>query len=93
MMERRTFLTGAAFAALPPATLAGAVPQASSTTPSLESFLAMATPAERARYHSNALMEAMMELHPEMTGWKATINQQHAFAMVVPGYDKNEGGV
>lgn len=54
----------------------------------LEAFLAKATPAEKARYHSNALMEAMTELHPEHSGWKATINHQHAFAMVVPGYDK-----
>lgn len=92
-MERRAFLTGAALAALPPATLAGTTPQAASTKPSLESFLAMATPAEKARYHSNALMEAMMELHPELTGWKATINHQHVFAMVAPGYDQAEGGV
>lgn len=59
----------------------------------LEAFLEKATPAEKARYHSNALMEAMIELHPQHSGWKATINHQHAFAMVVPGYDGSGEGV
>lgn len=57
-VTRRAILGGLATAAIPVSVAANAMP-------SIDDFLSKATPAERARYHANALAEVMGEMHPD----------------------------
>ncbi|CDZ60487.1 Hypothetical protein NGAL_HAMBI2605_10490 [Neorhizobium galegae bv. orientalis] len=74
---RRTFLGGIAVASLPVASVAAAAP----VTPSIDEFLAKANPAEKARYHANALAEAMNEHRPG--AYRTSIDHEYGFAIVV----------
>ena len=76
---RRTFLGGIAAVSIPPAV---AVAAAEPETPSVDQFLAVATPAERARYHADALKEAMAEIHPDRS-WRSVIDDKHHFVLTI----------
>lgn len=78
---RRTFLGGIAAVTIPPAA-AVAVAAAEPETPSVDQFLAVATPAERARYHADALKEAMAEIHPDRS-WRSVIDDKHHFVLTI----------
>lgn len=81
-LTRRLFIGGAAVASLPAAAAAKVVmPE---PTISVEEFLAKALPAEKVWYHSNALVEAMAQLHPDKIGWRVHTDHEHAFVLVVP---------
>jgi hypothetical protein len=75
-ITRRSTLGGIATMAIP---LAG---EAAAARPSLEDVLATFSPAERVRYHSKALMEAMSEMHPGRR-WRSQIEHDCALALVV----------
>lgn len=80
-MNRRTLLTGSlALAAANHAT--GAIANEEPQRVSIDDFLARSTPAERARYHSNALAETLADMHPERA-WRTRIDHEHGFALVV----------
>jgi len=80
---RRRFLGGIAIASLPVAAAAAPEPVQQSA-PTIDDFLAKALPSERIRYHSNALVEAMAEMHPERVGWRVHTDHEHDFVLVVP---------
>lgn len=77
---RRTFLGGIAAVSIPPA--ATVVAAAEPETPPVDHFLAVATPAERARYHADALKEAMAEIHPDRS-WRSVIDDKHQFVLTI----------
>lgn len=81
-MNRRAVLKGSLVLAATSHT-AVAVADAQATM-SIDDFLAKALPSEKARYHSNALVEAMAELHPGKVGWRVHTDHEHAFVLVVP---------
>lgn len=73
----RRALLGAMTAAIP----------ASSVTSGVKSFewsafFAEATPAELARFHANALADAMARMHPERS-WRHAIDHKNEFVLVV----------
>lgn len=78
---RRTFLGGIAAASIP-SSAAVAIAAAKPASPSVDQFLALATPAERARYHMNALTEVMAEMHPDRS-WRNAMDGTHKFVLVV----------
>ncbi|NEK15710.1 hypothetical protein [Rhizobium leguminosarum] len=82
-LTRRLFLGGAAVASLPVAA-ASVILSRPEPTSSVDDFLAKALPAERIRYHSNALAEAMAEMHPERMGWRVHTDHTEPFVLVVP---------
>ncbi|MBY5533020.1 hypothetical protein HFO58_07530 [Rhizobium leguminosarum] len=75
-ISRRTLL-GAMTAAIP----AAAVPAVLKTF-DWNAFFAEATPAELARFHANALTEAMATMHPERS-WRHVIDHKVQFVLVV----------
>ncbi|MBY3445533.1 hypothetical protein [Rhizobium laguerreae] len=75
-ISRRTLL-GAMTAAIP----AAAVPGVSKTF-DWNAFFAKATPEELARFHANALAEAMAKIHPELS-WRHAIDHKNEFALIV----------
>lgn len=75
---RRNFLGGVAATTLPASAPAAEVP----TTPSLNALLAVATPAERVRYHADALADAMAEMHHAQDGWRIQIDDEYRFALI-----------
>ena len=77
---RRTFLGGIAAVSIPPAAMA--VAAAEPETPPVDQFLAVATAAERARYHADALKEAMAEIHPDRS-WRSVIDDKHQFVLTI----------
>lgn len=75
-ISRRTLL-GALTAAIP----AAAAPAVTNTF-NWNAFFAEATPAELARFHANALAEAMATMHPELS-WRHVIDHKVQFVLVV----------
>jgi hypothetical protein len=53
---------------------------------SVDEFLSRALPAELVRYHSNALIEAMAEIHPHERGWRTEISHDPGseYVLIVP---------
>ncbi|WEZ83534.1 hypothetical protein P6U16_01360 [Rhizobium sp. 32-5/1] len=86
-LSRRIFLGGMAASAIPAASLA-----AENKAPSIDDFLAKAMPSEKARYHANALADAMAEMHPDHF-WRAEINHAHHFALIVGDAKKRHAPV
>ena len=78
-LSRRGFL-GAMTAAAIPATAVVAEAQAKAFD--WDAFFAEATPAELARFHANALAEAMATMHPELS-WRHVIDHETRFVLVV----------
>lgn len=74
-ITRRTMLGG--IAAIPFSANANPDPAAKS----LEETLVTCTAAERVRDHSNALMDAMAELHPNKL-WRCQIDHDNKFALI-----------
>lgn len=82
-LTRRLLLGGAA--AVPAAAVAG--PAAASAAdkaaePTLEQILASASPEDRARYHANALTDAMAELRPDQY-WCNHVQVDEAFCLII----------
>ncbi|MBY5440486.1 hypothetical protein HFO95_27925 [Rhizobium leguminosarum] len=75
-ISRRTLL-GAITAVIP----AAAAPAVANTF-NWNAFFAEATPAELARFHANALAEAMAKIHPELS-WRHAIDHKNEFALIV----------
>ncbi|WP_434732880.1 hypothetical protein NL154_14990 [Rhizobium sp. YTUHZ044] len=75
-LSRRKLL-GAVAAAIP----AAAAPTAVKTF-DWNAFFAEASPAELARFHANALTEAMAKMHPELS-WRHVIDHKVRFVLVV----------
>ena len=84
----KLFPLATAVASIPAAAAAMPEPE----TPSVDAFLAKALPSERVRYHSNALLNAMAEMHPYAQGWRVeTCHEQGVeFVLVVPALVKGE---
>jgi hypothetical protein len=80
-MNRRTILKGGIVLAVTGHT-AVASDETSPAAVSIDDFLDSATPAERARYHANGLMEAMAEMHPDRS-WRSEICHKHRFVLTV----------
>lgn len=79
-LTRRLFIGGVAVASLPAAGLArAAMPK---QPISIDEFLAKALPSEKVRYHSNALADAMAEMHPDEFGWRVQADHEDKFVMV-----------
>ncbi|TDH38563.1 hypothetical protein E2A64_05535 [Pseudohoeflea suaedae] len=74
-ISRRTMLAGMAVAAVP-------VTAAAKPDLSIDCFLATATDADKARYHANALAEAMGAMHPDHD-YVATVRHDLHVAFVV----------
>lgn len=83
-MNRRTILKGSLVLAATSHTAVATAETSAPATVSIDEFLAKALPSERVRYHSNALVEAMAELHPDKAGWRVHTDHEHAFVLVVP---------
>lgn len=81
ILTRRQSLVALAGVTVPP-TAVVAVAAAEPKAPSVDDFLAKASPAEIARYHVNALADVMAEMHPEQTGWRTQIDHECGFALV-----------
>lgn len=79
-MKRRTILKGGIIFAATAHTAASA-PALPKQPMSIDDFLATALPAEKARYHANALAEAMNEL--KSGHYRAEISHDYGFALVV----------
>ncbi|WP_107341488.1 hypothetical protein [Agrobacterium pusense] len=79
-MKRRTILKGGIILAATAHTAASA-PTLPKDHTSIYDFLAKALPAEKARYHANALAEAMNELKSGQ--YRAEISHDYGFALVV----------
>lgn len=77
---RRTFLGGIAAVSIPPSAVV-AMAVAEPAAPTIDQFLALATPAERARYHMNALTDVMAEIHPDKA-WRNAMDTQYHFILV-----------
>lgn len=75
---RRSFMGGVAAVSLP---VTAAVASPAPAGPSIDAFLAKALPSEKARYHANALAEAMNELSPGGE-FIARIDREACFALV-----------
>ncbi len=82
-MDRRDILKGGLFFAAAASALSSQAKPINSTA-TVDDFLAKALPSERVRYHSNALMEAMAEMHPTREGWRAEVDYDAGFALIVP---------
>lgn len=83
-MNRRTILTGGLVLAATSHTGLATADTSVAASVSIDEFLAKALPSERIRYHSNALVEAMAELHSDKVGWRVHTDHEHAFVLVVP---------
>jgi hypothetical protein len=85
-LSRRLFLGFATVASLP--VTAAAKVSVRDAPLSVDEFLAKALPSERVRYHSNALAEAMADLHPNETGWRVQTchEAKSEFVLVVPRF-------
>ncbi len=87
-VNRRSFLGGVAMVAIPSATvMISAAPKAS--VPRVDDFLAKAMPSEKVRYHSNALAEALAEMHPNRT-WRSHVDHEHCYSLIVGDVWKGE---
>jgi hypothetical protein len=88
-ITRRTALALLGAVAVPSAA-AVAVAAAQPPRPmTIEEFLAIATPAEKVRYHSNQLREALEEMHPEWM-WRAQIDHGAHFAFFYADFQCGE---
>ena len=74
---RRFFLGSLAAASLP---VSVTVAKTSTEAVTIEDFLARSTPAERVRYHANALAEAMAEMHPHLS-WRSEVDHEYHFVL------------
>ncbi|TAU80466.1 hypothetical protein ELI41_29610 (plasmid) [Rhizobium leguminosarum] len=79
-LTRRLFIGGVAVASLPAAGMARAVMPEQPV--SIDEFLAKALPSEKVRYHSNALADAMADMHPDEFGWRVQTDHEDKFVMV-----------
>lgn len=79
-MKRRTILKGGIILAATAHTAASA-PSLPPVPTTIDDFLAKALPAERARYHANALADAMNEI--KSGHYRAEISHDYGFALVV----------
>lgn len=78
VLSRRRLFAGLSVVAIP-AAAAAELPRRGS---GIDDFLASALPSEKARYHANALAEAMTEMHPDKV-WRSHIDHDRAFCLVV----------
>ncbi|MBM3091589.1 hypothetical protein GFB56_12260 [Ensifer sp. T173] len=76
---RRSFLGGVAAASLPVAT---ATANPAPAQLSIDDFLSQASSSERMRYHTNALMDALAEMHPERS-WRSHVDHEYYYALIV----------
>ncbi|CAK7257261.1 MULTISPECIES: hypothetical protein [unclassified Shinella] len=81
ILTRRKALGLMAAISVPPAAVVAAA-ATEPKTPSIDEFLAKALPSEKVRYHSNALLDAMAEMHPDQAGWRVQIDHEYTFAIV-----------
>lgn len=65
-MDRRSFLRGGLVLAATSHAAANAPEMVTAAAVSIDEFLKVATPAEIARYHTDALMDAMAALRPDI---------------------------
>jgi hypothetical protein len=85
-ISRRTMLASLSLLAAP-ATLADEATDASEGSVSIDVFLAMSSAAERVRYHSNELLQALEEMHPKHP-WRSQIDHELCFAFFTPRFNE-----
>ena len=81
ILTRRKAL-GLLVAASVPPTAVIAVDSMEPARPSIDDFLATASPSERASYHAKALAEVMAEMHPDHS-WRSEIDHKNHFVLTV----------
>lgn len=86
-MDRRTVLKGGFVFAATSHAMAVA-PERPLQQFSVDDFLSRALPSERVRYHANALVDVMAEMHPDPNGWRAEIDHDVGMALIVPNLPK-----
>jgi hypothetical protein len=95
-ISRRSILTGIAVLALPTGAVSAErliekqIEALAPASISIDDFLARATPAERIRYHTNALVEAMAEKRPDRL-WRTQTDGDGEFILVAARITKEPG--
>jgi len=81
-MNRRTVLKAGLVIAASSHTAVATAETSAVASVRIDEFLNVATAAERARYHANALAEVMAELHPDRH-WRSRVDHDGRFCLIV----------